>query len=847
MLSLLLCFFFSVSCISHRIVKPPRRAQQVEAPASSSGEEDDEAYGTDPEYNNGPEGHDSGSEQEEEEGDAPDLAETSFDQQALAGSSSRKRKSSSNPPTSGATAAQTSRKKKRQKAEGLSSDEESDNEEDLDWDEMVGGPKKRAPPKTQAKASKVCNCLVFSSHWQTVCASTLTILFAQPAPARASGSSTNAKAQKKEAPPSKANQAAVATRKQCTSTLSKALQPVFAPSAGGADKAQIKAEAFAEELERGVFEQFSEPPDNQPKTKYLAKIRQLLFNLKTSELLRTRVALGHIPAARLVNLSMDELLTPEQRALADNVRAKSLKDSVKQDVDTTQPRIRTTHKGQELIGEDQSSSRSFHQASGQAASPPRSPDKASFDIADRRFHSREGSSAQSPAAAESPQATGHERRRSSMGKIGNNVALSPKDLGMDANEQEDEAMEESAGNTPASGSPAPGTSSSKPAAAKFDFDSVWGSLQSPPPTKSPSAAQHDGIGSHGPQSPMDTDVHDGKEDDEYDPFDFGGADDMPASTTPPMSPGPAGAAPSATSVPKTPAPDPCEVIPNFSQVWAGDFFMPEEGGFPARAVQVGGRPLGDAPLVWQSILSSKMTVEGRLPTKTATDYLVQCSFAPSREIVVLAILPDVNNPNMPADQCRAKQQSFIDMFTRRDRNGVVPPAPHRRQLVKDCYVVPLRAADEALPEYIELLDEHALGDKGERKSDLLIAVLVLQKGLVPSSSTNQAPRQAPPPAMPQVPDHQPPPATTSAALPSQSASEAIASTLAALQPPPSQTAPPPAVSGYGSPFPGGPGQGLPSFSAPPPPSAAPAFDPSALQSLVSREWSCLSRIQVQAD
>lgn len=600
---------------------------------------------------------------------------------------------------------------------------------------------------------------------------TFLITLLQPTAPKPSSATTVKKAGAGAA--SQAQAAATATRKQCKGTLYKALESVFAPSAGNATNAHARADEYAQQVEDTVFEHFADP-GGQPKQKYLSRIRQLLFNLKTSELLRTRVALGQVPAVKFANLSMDELLTPEQRALADSVRARSLKDAVKQD-DSSQPRIRTTHKGQELIGEDQSSDATFRVPQPGSAGSPTSPDKAFFEQRQQEeLESREGSLAQSPRTTAaspphqmSPKATSQE------------APLSPS---ASADDQLDD----------------PGSASeNRRRSVQFDFDSVWSSVQAQSPPQ-------DTIGASGPQSPMDTSAP--AEPDVYDPFDFGKADDAPISTTPPMSPAASSSkAHSGTANPQPTVPtyDPCKTIQEFSTIWSGSVSMPEEGSFPARAVQVGGRPLGQSPVVWQSVIPSKMSMEGRLPTKNASEYLVQCSFAPTREIVVLALLPE-QAEGMSAEEAKAKHQYFIDMFTRRDRNGVVPPAQHRRRVVKDCYVVPLRAAEETLPEYIELLDSHALGEKGERKADLLLAVFVLNKGLIPSPHEQTAQ------------GNQPPPSVTSAS-----------------------------ISGYGSPFPDstGPLSSAASVTSTHPAAATPAptlaepppaFDPAALSSLMSR-------------
>ena len=102
-------------------------------------------------------------------------------------------------------------------------------------------------------------------------------------------------------------------------------------------------------------------------------------------------------------------------------------------------------------------------------------------------------------------------------------------------------------------------------------------------------------------------------------------------------------------------------------------------------------------------------MEGRIPTKVATKYLVECSFASTRELVVVALLPDLTGPTASfrdkptGERCRAKRDHLINFYVKKDRIGVITPADKFKKVVKDIYIIPLRK-DDALPEPCRALE-----------------------------------------------------------------------------------------------------------------------------------------------
>ncbi|KAG4305464.1 hypothetical protein PORY_001020 [Pneumocystis oryctolagi] len=87
--------------------------------------------------------------------------------------------------------------------------------------------------------------------------------------------------------------------------------------------------------------------------KYKERFRTLHFNLKDDKnpQLRARVVSGKITPQDLVHMTSEEMANSEIQLLAESVRAQSTKNSVLKQ--TEAPRIRRTHKGEEIIGDQE--------------------------------------------------------------------------------------------------------------------------------------------------------------------------------------------------------------------------------------------------------------------------------------------------------------------------------------------------------------------------------------------------------------------------------------------------------------------------------------------------------------
>ncbi|ORY81440.1 transcription factor S-II, central domain-domain-containing protein [Protomyces lactucae-debilis] len=355
-----------------------------------------------------------------------------------------------------------------------------------------------------------------------------------------------------------------------------------------ADRIGFAAE-FA--LHEALFEQ------SDAGAKYKNQYRQIAFNLKDPKnpSLRRRVLDGSVSVAQLATMSSEDMANPELKAMAEQVREEGLKQSVL--VQETGPRIRRTHKGEELV-EGPEVNDSITESS-------------SFPVG-RRHDSDQDSS--SPAASPSPSRDG----------------------------------------------------SSSPEATK----------NSQSPSLPGSSFKHDRRPSH--NTPIMPDVLD---------------DDAELHVLNEI------AHPS-----KLPA-DP---------VWHGQMVMQRISNCNAQATLVGA-PDEVANLVWSEILTSVVTIDGRLDKKSATQYLVHQRYSQSKIVVAVKI------EAQPGGNNQAGIDALYQYFTTKNRYGVIKSGQSR---IRDGYIVPL-AANEALPEFLDVMDNKTL--PSHVTEPLLLAVLVVEK------------------------------------------------------------------------------------------------------------------------
>lgn len=116
------------------------------------------------------------------------------------------------------------------------------------------------------------------------------------------------------------------------------------------ETAETFSEALALSIEQELYDMYG-TAEPEIGSNYRDKFRTLSFNLRDAknESLRARVVSGKVTPNTLVGMSSEEMMNPELQKLAEEVRAESIRDTVL--IVDPAPRLRRTHKGEEIVGE----------------------------------------------------------------------------------------------------------------------------------------------------------------------------------------------------------------------------------------------------------------------------------------------------------------------------------------------------------------------------------------------------------------------------------------------------------------------------------------------------------------
>lgn len=134
--------------------------------------------------------------------------------------------------------------------------------------------------------------------------------------------------------------------------------------ANGVLEADTDVNAFSEtmaiKLESALYEHHANKPVGRSKkavdvgNKYRDHFRSLQFNLKgnKNEELQMRIASGELTPDECVTLTVEQMMNPELRKLAESVRKEAIRETVLKVEDEDAPRVRKTHKGEEFVGDE---------------------------------------------------------------------------------------------------------------------------------------------------------------------------------------------------------------------------------------------------------------------------------------------------------------------------------------------------------------------------------------------------------------------------------------------------------------------------------------------------------------
>ncbi|BFZ59761.1 Histone deacetylase complex subunit [Saitoella coloradoensis] len=456
-----------------------------------------------------------------------------------------------------------------------------------------------------------------------------------------------------------------------------------------------KVEELAEGVEGSMFNHFhaDEGKKKVVTPQYREKARNLLSHLKdeANPSLRQRILDGEITPEALVTMKNEELQRPELRALAEAVKAESMKQAVL--VEEKGPRVRRTHKGEEIIGDVDM---------GFTNTEPSAPGIT-----------RRGTDEEIPANSESSRITKKESLEQSpdveMGEGG--VAYEHEGPVSPAQFSSSDTIPAKLVKTSSFTAP-----SESPAERKtnFDISSVWNNVatMSPPvhddDPDAPSRKGSKAKASANVDFDPDIDALLGgvtKQEEEDDDVPYSPPADFAA----------------------------LEEMTKPKPVWKGPVTLPRVAQFSCSAYKVGGPEFKHIPGLnsWNDCFEATVVIEGRIGIEQSTKYLCAQKHSTSKEVVVFKFTADDD------ENAKNEFKKLYEHFQSRERHGVIRSS--LLPAVKDAYIVAL-SPDATIPEFVELLGDHDV--PLVRDENMLLAVFVVNKGAkrnsVPAPSATPA-------------------------------------------------------------------------------------------------------------
>ena len=452
--------------------------------------------------------------------------------------------------------------------------------------------------------------------------------------------------------------------------VANALVKMFVDQTKQAEKQQafelppgLKADAFGLRLGLGVeyaiylnfWGQSGKPSDQ-----YTDKFRAILHNVKANPELRDRLLNGSLSPNDFSKMSRDDMASKELQ----EKKAEMMKEAEKQHtlIQEEGPRMRRTHKGEELI-EDES-----HMAdvADSAFSAPVIRKRASQIDTSVKQASPEAPTPQSPAAVELPETFGP---------------------GPSTTEQQQPLKIDTDTVTPPQPPVAP---ERKPSNNNFNIQDVWSGVKGPDPdvqrsrqVSRPSESAITPIQqTPGPGVQADAEIdqllkdEEPEDDEPYSPVDY-------------------------TAEPG-------------STIWHGKIAMAGVASFSGSAKYVAGADLS-SHLPWGTLIPSALTIEGRIDIERASEYLCGLRWSSTTDVVVVSVTPIDDTENV------AQFDKLFRYFTERKRYGVIGKSEVAS--VKDTYVVPLEASVSKKPDFVELLEFCIIEDPTPERMLLLTFVV----------------------------------------------------------------------------------------------------------------------------
>lgn len=443
---------------------------------------------------------------------------------------------------------------------------------------------------------------------------------------------------------------------------------------------------------------------------YRARSRSIGRNLKSNSALSDEILGGRLSCERLSHMTTEEMASKELKELTQQVRLESEKQNTL--INETGPRIRRTHKGEELVGEDASGTSGQDTLLESGAVIRRASDVVMEELPAPTPASRSGTApAQAPAAAAAPTpapaaaapAAPDTPAQTESPAQPAEPSMSPSTTcaatSSETPRSPSQALPAAAAETSAPPPPPPQPAEKKE--RSFNIENVWSQVEAPDTERRPPrpSARPPATPAAAPARPADAKID--KD------IDMLLKDEDPDAGTPPYSP---------ASYDDHYSPKPNQ---DDDTVWRGRIEMNQIASLTATASLLGGPDrLGDKQ--WFELLDPVLNIDGRIKHDRATEYLCGQKFSKSSSMVLASLRPDHS-------ASQAQFDKLFEYFKFKERYAVV--GKHHLPCIKDLYIVPIDAS-ETLPDWFNVVDPPSKVPEKNRSSRMLVLIFVIIRSLV---------------------------------------------------------------------------------------------------------------------
>lgn len=406
----------------------------------------------------------------------------------------------------------------------------------------------------------------------------------------------------------------------------------------------------------------------EPNNQYKEKLMMMLHNIKANPTLRDRILNGSLSPNELSKMSSFDMASKELQEKTAEMKKEAEKQHML--IQEEGPRIRRTHKGEEIVGDD-----SLMATDSIFPNVPSRRRESDIDASAQRQSSPDQMSPRSP-----------------------NLVELPNDVAMSGVSRSPPASRPLSLDTRVPPRPSLGLER-KSSTATFNIQNVWSSVDTPNAEKQPARQLPQAYPSNMLPEPTravnvqaDPDIDQllkDEEPDEEEPY----------------------------------SPTDYEAEPGV--IWRGNMVMASVADFAGTAKHVAGANL-NAIHPWSQLMPPTLSIEGRIDIEKASNYLCGLQWSKTTDVLVVAVTP---NDNVEDD---IKFKKLFAYFTERKRYGVIGHSPDG--VVRDIYVVPLEAGMSKKPDFVELLEYCTIEDPRPSRMLLVTYVIKPNRTDGPSSA-----------------------------------------------------------------------------------------------------------------